>query len=137
MKKLILSIKTPSRVIVDRKEVDSVTLPGSMGELGILYNHAPMMVELKEGVLKYKAGSDEEFFAIYWGFAEVFNNNVIVLAEDASLASEIDVEKKKQEYEHLESEVAKKERIEDIEIKLKKIIVDLKLSNLISKKQKK
>ncbi|MGC9070380.1 MAG: ATP synthase F1 subunit epsilon [Elusimicrobiales bacterium] len=136
MKKLTLTIKTPTRVIVDKKEVDFVTLPGFLGEIGVLYNHAPLMVELKEGILKYRNENDEEYFAIYWGFAQVFNNNVIVLAEDASLSSEIDAQKLTQQYEYLRSKLTTKEDIEDIEIKLKKIAVDLRLSNIIKRKQK-
>ncbi|MGC8866605.1 MAG: ATP synthase F1 subunit epsilon [Elusimicrobiales bacterium] len=136
MKKLTLTIKTPARVIVDKKEVDFVTLPGFLGEIGVLYNHAPLMVELKEGILKYRNENDEEYFAIYWGFAQVFNNNVIVLAEDASLSSEIDAQKLTQQYEYLRSKLTTKEDIEDIEIKLKKIAVDLRLSNIIKRKQK-
>lgn len=138
MKKLKLTLLTPSRVVLDKKEVESVTLPAVEGEMCILYNHAPIMVQLKEGILKYKNLNEEEYFAVYWGFAEVIDNNVTILAEDAELASEIDTQKVKQEYEKakLEKEkLTKKEDLDDLEIKLKKMIVEMRLSNLVKKKK--
>lgn len=137
MNKLILSVKTPTRVIVDKKEVDSVTLPAWEGQMTVLYNHAPCMVKLNEGIIKYREGEKEEYFAIFWGFAEVFNNEITVLAEDASLAEEIDSERLRQEYERLKEESLKKHDIEDIEIMLKKIVVDLRLSDIVKRKKSK
>lgn len=139
MKKLKLTVLTPSKVVLDKKEVESVTLPALEGEMSVLYNHAPIMVQLKEGILRYRNQGEEDYFAVYWGFAEVIDNNVTVLAEDAELASEIDAQKVKQEYERakLEKEkLTKKEDLEDLEIKLKKMIIEMRLSNLIKKKKK-
>ncbi|MCX7905296.1 MAG: ATP synthase F1 subunit epsilon [Elusimicrobiales bacterium] len=140
MKKIKFTLLTPKKQILNEKEVDSVTLPAWEGEMTVLYNHAPFMVQLKEGVLKYRDGNKEEFFAVYWGFAEIVKNNVIVLAEDAELSSEIDAQKVYQEYEKMKlakRQIDRKENLEDLEIKLKKMIVELKLSKMIKKKNEK
>ena len=137
MKKLTLTLVTPQRVIVKDKPVDSVTLPAWEGTMTVLFNHAPIMVQLKEGILKYREGSEEEFFAVYWGFAEVIDNKVMILAEDAKISSEIDLEKIHQEYEKakLEKHKAEGERLEEIEINLKKMVVDLKISKILKGKK--
>lgn len=131
MKKLTLSILTPSRAIIEKKEVDSVTLPAYDGEMCILPDHIPYMGQLKEGILKYKIGASEEYISIFWGFFEVLHNNVIVLAEDANISKEIDEERQRQEYQKLKQAIISKDKqynIEDLELQLKKIIVNLKLS---------
>lgn len=131
MKKLTLSILTPARAIIEKKEVDLVTLPAYEGEMCILPGHIPYMAQLREGILKYRIGQSEEFISIFWGFFEVSNNNVIVLAEDANISKEIDEEKQRQEYQKLRQAIVSKDKqynIEDLELQLKKIIVNLKLS---------
>ena len=87
-KKLNLTIITPQKIILENKKVDSVTLPAWEGEMCVLYNHIPYMGQLREGILKYRDGEIEDYFSIFWGFFEVFNNNIIILAEDANLGKE-------------------------------------------------
>lgn len=138
MKKLTLTLLTPQRVIVENKPVDSVTIPSVEGEMTVLFNHAPIMVLLKEGILKYRHDGNEEFFAVYWGFAEVVDNKVMILAEDATLPKEIDEEKLRQEYEKAKADKRYKtaeEDIKDLEIKLKKMIVEFKLSQILKHKK--
>jgi F-type H+-transporting ATPase subunit epsilon len=91
VEKLHLKVVTPSRVAVD-EEVDEVTLPGAVGALGILPGHTPLLVALRIGELSYRQGMREHFLALQWGFAEVANDQVSVLAEVAELPEEIDVE---------------------------------------------
>jgi F-type H+-transporting ATPase subunit epsilon len=87
-----LEIVTPERLVFD-ETVDGVTLPGSEGELGVLPHHAPLVSTLGIGELKIRAGGVEEFFAIAGGFVQVLPDKVVVMAETADLASEIDLEK--------------------------------------------
>ena len=47
---LKLEIVTPERRVLDT-EVEMVTIPTASGEAGILTNHAPLLSELKAGVL--------------------------------------------------------------------------------------
>jgi F-type H+-transporting ATPase subunit epsilon len=89
---LLLEIVTPERLAFS-EEVDSVQVPGIDGELGILPHHAPLLSTLGVGELRIRKGGTEELFAIAGGFVQVRPDKVVVMAETADLASEIDVEK--------------------------------------------
>ena len=89
---LHLEIVTPERRAFEG-DVDEVIVPGSEGELGILPHHAPLISLLGQGVLRYKQGARSEEFAIFGGFLQVRPDRVVLMAETADLASEIDVER--------------------------------------------
>jgi F-type H+-transporting ATPase subunit epsilon len=89
---LQLEIVTPERLAYS-DEVDAVQLPGSEGELGVLPHHAPLVSTLGVGELRIRKGGTEESFAIVGGFLQVLPDKVVVLAETADMASEIDLEK--------------------------------------------
>ncbi|MFL5675193.1 MAG: F0F1 ATP synthase subunit epsilon [Chloroflexota bacterium] len=89
---LLLEIVTPERLAYS-DTVDSVQLPGSEGELGVLPHHAPLVSMLGVGELRIRKGGAEESFAIAGGFLQVRPDRVVVMAETADLASEIDLEK--------------------------------------------
>jgi F-type H+-transporting ATPase subunit epsilon len=84
-----LEIVTPERRVYD----DAVALPGSEGELGILPHHAPLISLLGAGELRVRKGGAEESFAIVGGFVQVRPDKVVVMAETADLAAEIDIER--------------------------------------------
>ena len=87
-----LEIVTPERLVY-QDEVESVNVPGVEGELGILPHHAPLVSTLGYGELRIRKGGAEESFAIVGGFVQVRPDKVVVMAETADMASEIDVEK--------------------------------------------
>ncbi|HSW43755.1 MAG TPA: F0F1 ATP synthase subunit epsilon [Patescibacteria group bacterium] len=87
-----LEIVTPERRVY-ADTVDSVTLPGSEGELGILPRHAPLLSLLGAGELRVRKSGTEESFAIVGGFVQVRPDKVVVMAETADLAAEIDLER--------------------------------------------
>lgn len=89
---LQLEIVTPEKLAY-QDEVDSVVLPGSEGELGVLPHHAPLVSTLGAGELRLRKGGQEESFAIVGGFLQVLPDKVVVMAETADMASEIDLEK--------------------------------------------
>jgi F-type H+-transporting ATPase subunit epsilon len=89
---LQLEIVTPERLAYS-DTVDSVQLPGSEGELGVLPHHAPLISTLGVGELRIRKGGSEESFAIVGGFLQVRPDKVVVMAETADMASEIDLEK--------------------------------------------
>jgi F-type H+-transporting ATPase subunit epsilon len=72
---------------------DMVLVPGAEGELGILPHHTPLVSLLGVGELKIRKGGEEQSFAIAGGFLQVRPDKVVVMAETADLASEIDLEK--------------------------------------------
>jgi F-type H+-transporting ATPase subunit epsilon len=87
-----LEIVTPERLAYSDM-VDAVQLPGSEGELGVLPHHAPLVSLLGIGELRIRKGGAEESFAIVGGFLQVLPDKVVVLAETADMASEIDLER--------------------------------------------
>jgi F-type H+-transporting ATPase subunit epsilon len=86
-----LEIVTPERLAYEG-DVDSVVCPGIEGELGVLPHHAPLLTTLGVGELRIRSGGQEEYFAIAGGFLQVRPDKVVVMAETADLASEIDLE---------------------------------------------
>ena len=92
---LLLEIVTPERLAYS-DTVDSVQLPGVEGELGVLPHHAPLVSMLGVGELRIRKGGSEESFAIAGGFLQVRPDRVVVMAETADLAAEIDLEKAQQ-----------------------------------------
>jgi len=89
---LKLEIVTPERMAY-RDEVDAVTLPGSEGELGVLPHHAPLITTLGAGELRVRKGDTAELLAVIGGVLQVRPDRVIVMAETADLASDIDLER--------------------------------------------
>ena len=73
------------------EEVDVVVAPGVEGQLGILPHHAPLMTTLQAGELRVRRGGEEFSMAISGGFLEVRPDRVIVLADAAERAEEIDL----------------------------------------------
>ena len=90
MAKLKLDIVTAERSVYS-DEVDVVIAPGIMGQLGILPNHAPLMTMLEPGELCLRKNGVETLIAISGGFLEVLHNRVVVLADTAERAEEIDI----------------------------------------------
>jgi F-type H+-transporting ATPase subunit epsilon len=73
-------------------QVNMVVAPGSEGVLGILPRHTPLLTALTFGELQIKKeGEEDQFFAIGGGFMEVQPDHVVVLADSAERAEEIDV----------------------------------------------
>ena len=96
-----LEIVTPDRLAYS-DQVDAVTVPGSDGELGILPHHAPLISTLGVGELVIRKGGAEEAFAIVGGFLQVRPDKVVVMAEEADMASDIDLEKAQRAREEAE-----------------------------------
>lgn len=92
MAKLNVALVTPERQVA-RIEVDMVTAPSVMGQVGILPEHQPLLADLVEGPVIFKAGNSTETYAVSGGFLEVDRNKVIILAETAEHTSEIDEER--------------------------------------------
>ena len=89
--KLSLEVVTPFRTVLN-EDVESVTLPGIEGEMGILPEHVPLLTTLDAGIMSYVNGKGKtQAIAVHWGYAQVDGNNVRVLAELAETAHEIDL----------------------------------------------
>jgi F-type H+-transporting ATPase subunit epsilon len=76
--------------LVYSHDVESVNLPGIEGRMGILPNHSSLLTVLDFGEIIIRRNGQEEYFAIGGGFAEVQPDKVIILADSAEHAEEID-----------------------------------------------
>ena len=96
---------TPERVIYS-DEVDAVVAPGIVGLLGILPHHAPLITMLQTGELRVRKGDEETCMAIYGGFLEVRPDRVIILADAAERAEEIDIARAEEAKRRAEKQMA-------------------------------
>ena len=113
--KMLLEIVAPSRQVVRSERVDEVIAPGSEGEFGVLPGHTPFLTTLKNGVLSYREVNEWHHLAVDWGYAEVGPNRMIVLAEGADRAAEIDIEEAKVAKERAEQALREKLEQKDYE----------------------
>jgi F-type H+-transporting ATPase subunit epsilon len=98
---LQLDVITPERRLVS-EEVESVTLPGMGGELGILPGHTPLISQLQTGVLTYVQGPTTKRLLVSGGFAEVNADRVSVLADVAEFPNEVNTQTARAEREEAE-----------------------------------
>jgi len=87
---LTLTVVTPERSVVDKAACDAVTLPGELGELGILPGHTPLVALLGVGRVTWTDGGRKTAVAVRGGFVEVAGDAVRVLADLATEKDGID-----------------------------------------------
>lgn len=130
MSKIKLDIVTPEEAIFS-DEIDMLVAPGIEGELGILPHHAPLMTVLGIGELIIRNGSDEQYLAIGGGYLEVQPDRVIVLADAAERAENIDIARAEAAKEAAQRTMAEKPSGIDsaqAEAALKRSLVRLKVA---------
>lgn len=89
MATLRLEIVTPEGKTYS-DDVDSVLIPGSEGEIGVLPEHSPLLTSLQPGELRVVKSGQELRLAVGEGFAEVTQTAVNVLTDMAIKESDID-----------------------------------------------
>ena len=72
-------------------EADIVVVPGTLGEMGILPNHSPLLSTLKFGLIKVRYKGEENVFTVAGGIVEVQPDQVTILADSAENVEEIDI----------------------------------------------
>ena len=107
-KKIKFKIITPERTVYE-EEIDQATLPVTDGEVTILPNHRSYIASLKAGEIMLKKDGKEIDMAISGGFIEFDKNNLVVLADTAEHAEEIDL--KRAEEARVRAEELKKEKV--------------------------
>lgn len=113
MAKLKVEIITAERVVL-QEEVDMVVAPGADGQLGILPHHVPLLTTLQVGELRLKKGDEEISLAVTGGFLEVQPDRVVILADAAERAEEIDIARAELAMKRAEERLEK--RVTDIDL---------------------
>lgn len=114
---LHLQVVTPEQAVFSEK-VDSVVLPGSEGQLGVLPGHIPLLTKLDIGEMVVHQGDEERSFFVVRGFAEILGDRVRVLAEECEGVEDIDIEQARADLREAEEEVEKMEAREEDEDEL-------------------
>jgi|SRR5690554_1087459 len=109
-----LEVVTPTRAVLS-ESVDEVVLPGSLGQLGILPGHLPLLTGLDVGVMTLRVGASERQFFIDRGFAEILDDKISVLTQDCEGVSDIDIENARAEFQEAEKEIGRLEKLSSVE----------------------
>lgn len=123
-----LQIITPTRIVLDEM-VDSAVLKTTEGDMGVLYDHEPVVTLLSYGVLRYKQEGKVNKATVMGGFAEVTKERVTILTDASELAEEIDINRAKEAKERAEGRLGKGDyNAKRAEIALKKSLVRIKIA---------
>jgi F-type H+-transporting ATPase subunit epsilon len=108
-------IVTPECVVL-KEEILQVTVPTRNGEITVLPNHIPLVSALQSGVIEIKTKTGEtEIMSVSGGFIEVLKNKVVILADTAERAAEIDeqrAEEARERAEKLKKEAVHKDDVD-------------------------
>lgn len=107
-----LRVVTPNRQLLD-EQVREVTAPGTLGEFGVLPDHITFLTSLEIGPLSYRTDGATQRLAIRGGFAEVINNVMTVLADDAVFAENVNVEAARAQAQEAEAALKTMSPIDD------------------------
>jgi len=112
-------IVTPERVVL-KEEITQITLPTKMGEITVLPNHIPLVASLLPGVIHVKKkNGEEEVMSVSGGFLEVLKDKVVILADTAERAEELDFKRAEEAHRRaaeLKEKARKGENINFVEV---------------------
>jgi len=134
---LKLNLVTPTKKLLTELAIEEVYVPAFRGELNILQGHAALMTTLTTGILRYRKSNESELepVAISWGYLEVANDRVTVLAETAEVAQEIDIERAKEARSFSEKALNRPdlspEDVSKYQAKLQRAIIRMEVSGKI------
>jgi len=101
-----LEVVTPTEVVLDQ-EVRELVAPGSEGYFGVLPGHLPFVTTLGIGELTYRQDGEERHLVVGEGYAEVRRDSVVILADSAERAGEIDIARAQRARERAEQRIEK------------------------------
>tara|TARA_B100000029_G_scaffold197568_1_gene195673 strand:+ start:7848 stop:8249 length:402 start_codon:yes stop_codon:yes gene_type:complete len=131
-KTFFFELITPDKTLIN-KETEMVVVPGEEGDFGILPNHSNLISQIRPGILNiYKTNKVEESFFLYSGFAEVSNNKLIVLSENAFDINEFKLNSFKEQiskYEKLRNQTKNESEILFFERKIKEANTIIEILN--------
>ena len=128
--KLRLRVATPKNVKYD-KDADMVILRCITGDWGILPRHTASSAILDYGVLRIINGDDERRMAVFGGIAQVKDNVVTVLANDAQWPEDIDRSLAEAEHEQLMNRIQESRdelEIQKEQVNMRRTLVQIEVS---------
>lgn len=131
-------IVTPEKTIYEN-DILQVSIPTMDGEITVMPNHIPLVSVLQAGELKIKDKDGEHIMAVSGGFLEVkANNELVILADNAERADDIDLQRAEQARQRAEEEMARAKGQEDIDFAKLQAVIDREMNRIkVGKKYKK
>lgn len=105
MNQLTLSVVTPERSVLRETIVESIVLPGTLGQFNILPGHTNFITGLRYGAFGYRINGEWSVAFLSGGFTQVFEGKVTVLAETVEMAQELDLAKAETELQALSTKL--------------------------------
>ena len=131
-KTFLFELITPSKNLISG-DFDMVVIPGEEGDFGVLPHHSNLISQIRPGVLNtYKNDKVDKSFFLYSGFAEVSNNQLIVLSETAFDVNEFKLNVYKNnisKYEKLKNQTKSESEVLFFEKKIKEINTIIEILN--------
>jgi len=110
MKELNVEIITPSKSAFSGK-VKSISLPGTLGNFQVLFNHAPLLSTFEIGKIKIVDLDDKETeYATSGGTVEVLSNKILVLADSFESKEEIDIQRAERSLQRAKERIANRNK---------------------------
>jgi len=114
-KTIKFEIVTPERVVLKR-EVFQITVPTTTGEITVLPDHIPLVSILQPGVIEIVlADKVREIISVSGGFIEVMKDKVVILADTAERAEELDEERIKAAHQRAEDLKKNAKAVDDVQ----------------------
>lgn len=130
---LRLEIVTPQAKTYS-EEVETVSLPGLEGDLGVYPNHTPLMTQIVAGEIRVVQNGQPKFLAVGAGFVEITGNQVSVLTDMAVQSDNIDEQAAEEARKRAEKRL--KEKLSDEELASVKASLMHSLAQLKVKRRK-
>lgn len=127
-KEFKLSVVAPDRTIAEVM-AQSLIAPGVLGYIGVMAGHVPLIVALRTGLIEFTdSGNQRHYVATSGGFMDIGGDAVIVLADNAELAKDIDIKAAEAQLEKARaalrgetSEMGSSEATEELELAMARI----------------
>ena len=114
-KTIKFEVVTPEKVVL-KKQILQVTVPTEDGEITVLPEHIPLMSILKPGVIEMKLEDGElEVMSVSGGFIEVMRDKIIILADTAERADELDEARIEEARARAEARKKDLENVDDVQ----------------------
>ena len=103
-----LDLVSPAKLIF-AGDVTQVDVPGVEGDFGVLAGHAPVVAQIRPGILTVTTGATHQKIIVLGGLAEVSDKGLTVLADVATSLEELDRAKFADQISNMEAKLAEKE----------------------------
>jgi len=129
---LNLRVMAPNRIVFN-SEVEEIILSSNTGQIGILPNHAPLLTALDIGVMKLRIGNKWSAVALMGGFAQIDQNQITILVNEAERATDINLQQAEEAFENAQnasSQAIGKKQVIEANLALKRAKARLEASKI-------